>query len=175
MTAWHAVTVRMDDKLVTLNAAVGLLRRRNMPIRNVTVGPDRTDGTTRLFAMIETDAGTAQRVAELFRKIIGVQDARVAPADEAVLREAVLVRLRPGGADAYAGLLEVLGVCHACGVEESADDVVAEVSGPASFVLSCVRALERFGLVDVARSGTLAVDRPIPGPAVIQPTEMHVP
>jgi len=123
--------------------------------------------------MIDTDAGTAERIAELFRKLMGVQDARTAPADEAVLREAVLVRLRPAG-DAYAELLDVLGLYHASVVEESADGLVAEVSGPASFVLSCVRALERFGILDVARSGTLAVDRPVSGPAVIHPTEMPV-
>ena len=169
MSDWHALTILMDDRLVTLNAAVGLLRRRNLPIRNVTVGPALADGTTRLFAMIETDGGTAHRIAELFRKVIGVQDARVAPADEAVL-----VRLRPAGGDAYAELLDVLGLYHASVVEESADGLVAEVSGPASFVLSCVRALERFGLLDVARSGTLAVDRPVPGPALTQPSEMPV-
>ena len=174
MSDWHALTVLMDDKLVTLNAAVGLLRRRNLPIRNVTVGPALADGTTRLFAMIETDGGTAHRIAELFRKVIGVQDARVAPADEAVVREAVLVRLKPAGGDAYAELLDVLGLYHASVVEESPDGLVAEVSGPASFVLSCVRALERFGLLDVARSGTLAVDRPVPGPAITQPSEMPV-
>ena len=174
MSAWQRLTVLMDDKLVTLNVAVGLLRRRNVPIRNVTVGPAMADGTTRLFAMIDTDGGTASRIAELFRKVVGVQDARVAPADVAVLREAVLVRLRPAG-DAYAELLDVLGLYHASVVEESADGLVAEVSGPASFVLSCVRALERFGLLDVARSGTLAVDRAAPGPAVLQSTEMPVP
>jgi acetolactate synthase small subunit len=86
----------------------------------------------------------------------------------------VLVRLGPAGGDAYAELLDVLGLYHASVVEESAEGLVAEVSGPASFVLSCVRALERFGLLDVARSGTLAVDRPAPGPAVTQPTEMPV-
>ena len=91
MSAWQRLTVLMDDKLVTLNVAVGLLRRRNVPIRNVTVGPAMADGTTRLFAMIDTDGGTASRIAELFRKVVGVQDARVAPADDAVLREALLV------------------------------------------------------------------------------------
>ena len=175
MSAWQRLTVLMDDKLVTLNVAVGLLRRRNVPIRNVTVGPAMADGTTRLFAMIDTDGGTASRIAELFRKVVGVQDAHVAPADDAVLREAVLVRLRPAEGDAYAELLDVLGLYHASVVEESADGIVAEVSGPASFVLSCVRALERFGLLDVARSGTLAVDRAAPGPAVLQSTEMPVP
>jgi acetolactate synthase-1/3 small subunit len=175
MSGWHALTVELDAHLATLNAAVGLLRRRNLPTKDVTVGPAPAEGRMRLFAMIETDAGTAARITELFRKMIGVHDVRATAADATVQRELVLVRLRPAGGDAYAELLDVLGLYHASVVEESGDGIVAEVSGPASFVLSCLRALERFGVVDVARSGTLAVERPAPAPAPLPftPTEIH--
>ncbi|HEX5635151.1 MAG TPA: acetolactate synthase small subunit [Gemmatimonadales bacterium] len=177
MSGWHALTVELDGHLATLNAAAGLLRRRNVPIKDVTIGPARAEGRMRLFAMIQTDAGTAERIAELFRKMIGVHEARAVEADATLQRELVLVRLRPAGGDAYAELLDVLGLYHASVVEESADGLVAEVSGPGSFVLSCLRALERFGVLDVARSGTLAVDRPatVPAPASLTPTEIQVP
>jgi acetolactate synthase-1/3 small subunit len=170
----HALTVVLDDQLATLNAAVGLLRRRNLPVHGVTVGPAPVEGRTRLTAMLETDAESAARTAALFRKMIGVHEARVAPPDREVARELVLVRLRPPG-DAYGELLDVLGLYHASVVEESPDGLVAEVSGPATFVLSCLRALERFGVLDAARSGAVAVDRPVPGPAHFTPTEIPVP
>jgi hypothetical protein len=35
MSDRHTLTVLMDDKLVTLNAAVGLLRRRNLRMRGI--------------------------------------------------------------------------------------------------------------------------------------------
>lgn len=174
MSTAHALTVLLDDQLVTLNAVVGLLRRRNLPVHGVTVGPASAEGRMRLSAMIETDAETAARTAALFRKMIGVHEARVAPADAAVVRELVLVRLATPGA-AYGELLDVLGLYHASVVEEAPDGVVVEVSGPAAFVLSCLRALERFGVVDAARSGSVAVDRPVPAPALPLPSEISVP
>ena len=159
MSSTFALTVILDDRLVTLNAAVGLLRRRNLPVRSVSVSPAATEGRSRLFAMIDADPAAAQRVALLFEKLVGVEQARVMPAGKAVLRELVLVRVRPEP-DGYGELLDVLNLYHASVVEEGVEGLVVEVSGPDTFVLSCLRAIERFGIVDVARSGTVAVERP---------------
>ena len=174
MSDLHCITVVMDDRLVTLNAAVGLLRRRNLPVRSVTFGPHVTEGRSRLFAMIEADAGAAQRVALLFEKLIGVDEARVVPAAETVVRELALIRIR-AQADAYGELLDVLSLYHANVLEEGPDGLVVELTGPDTFVLSCLRAVERFGIVDVARSGAIAIERPAETPRVSTSTEASVP
>ena len=44
MSATHAVTVLLEDRLITFNRAVGLLRRRNLPVRSIAVGPTATAG-----------------------------------------------------------------------------------------------------------------------------------
>jgi len=164
----------MDDKLVTLNAAVGLLRRRNLPIRSVTFGPHTTEGRSRLFAMIEADEGAAQRVALMFKKLIGVDEARAVPAGDTVVRELALIRIR-AQAETYGELLDVLGLYHATVLEEGPDGLIVELSGPDTFVLSCLRAMERFGIVDVARSGAVAVERPAESPRAPTSTEAPVP
>ena len=43
-------------------------------------------------------------------------------------------------------------------VDDSADAVIVEVSGSEAFVLSCLRALERFEILEVARSGAVALE-----------------
>jgi acetolactate synthase-1/3 small subunit len=173
MSNLHCITVILDDRLVTLNAAVGLLRRRNLPVRSVTFGPHVTEGRSRLFAMIEADEGAAQRVALLFEKLIGVDEARSVPAADTVVRELALIRIRTQ-ADAYAELLDVLSLYHADVLEEGPDGVVVELTGPDTFVLSCLRAVERFGIVDVARSGAVAIERPAERPRAPTSNEASV-
>ena len=173
MSNLHCITVILDDRLVTLNAAVGLLRRRNLPVRSVTFGPHVTEGRSRLFAMIEADEGAAQRVALLFEKLIGVDEARAVPAADTVARELALIRIRTQ-ADAYAELLDVLSLYHADVLEEGPDGVVVELTGPDTFVLSCLRAVERFGIVDVARSGAVAIERPAERPRAPTSNEASV-
>jgi acetolactate synthase small subunit len=43
-------------------------------------------------------------------------------------------------------------------VDDAADAVIVEVAGSEAFVLSCLRALERFDILEVARSGAVALE-----------------
>ena len=89
------------------------------------------------------------------RRSIGVDEARAVPAGDTVVRELALIRVR-APAESYGELLDVLGLYHANVIEEGPDGLVVELTGPDTFVLSCLRAVERFGIVDVARSGAVA-------------------
>jgi acetolactate synthase I/III small subunit len=91
------------------------------------------------------------------QKIVGVLDAAVIPQGESIARELALVKLRPR-AEQYAELLDVVQLYRATLVDESLDAVVLELTGSEAFVLSCLRALERFEIVEVARSGAVAID-----------------
>ena len=157
MSGTRAVTVLMEDHLITLNRAVGLIRRRNFPVRSLAVGPTDTPGVSRLTIMMQSDEATAERAVQHLQKIIGVHHATAIPAGEAVAREIALVKLRPP-AERYAELLDVVQLYHAGVVDESADAVIVELTGTEAFVLSCIRALERFDIIEVARSGAVALE-----------------
>jgi acetolactate synthase-1/3 small subunit len=152
-----AVTVLLEDRLITLNRVVGLIRRRNFPVRSLSVGPTDTPGVSRLTMMMQSDHAGAERAVQHLQKIVGVHDAAVIPPADAVVRELALVKLRPP-AERYAELLDVVQLYHATVVDESAEAVVVELTGSDAFVLSCIRALERFDIVEVARSGTVAME-----------------
>ena len=89
--------------------------------------------------------------------IVGVHEAAIVPEGDAVAHELALVKLRPSG-EQYAELLDVVQLYHATLVDESLDAVVLELTGSEAFVLSCLRALERFDIVEVARSGAVAME-----------------
>jgi acetolactate synthase-1/3 small subunit len=157
MSVTQAVVVLLEDQLITLNRVVGLLRRRNVPLRSLSVGPTGAPGVSRLTIMIQSDETAAERAVQHLQKIVGVRDAAVIAPGDAVARELALVKLRPA-AEQYAELLDVVQLYHATLVDESLDAVVLELTGSEAFVLSCVRALERFEIVEVARSGTVAME-----------------
>jgi acetolactate synthase I/III small subunit len=157
MSGTRAVTVLLEEHLITLTRAVGLIRRRNFPVHSLAVGPTDVPGVSRLTIMMQSDEATAERAVQHLQKIIGVRDAMTIAPGEAVAREIALVKLRPA-AERYAELLDVVQLYHATVVDESADVVIVELTGSEAFVLSCIRALERFDIVEVARSGTVALE-----------------
>jgi acetolactate synthase I/III small subunit len=156
MTVARAVSVLLEDRWITLNRAVGLIRRRNLPVRSLAVGPTGTPGLSRLTIMIHSDTATADRAVQHLQKVVGVRAAVAFPAGEGVVRELALVKVRAPH-ERYGELLDVVQLYNASVVDDSADAMIVELSGSEAFVLSCIRALERFGVVEVARSGTIAL------------------
>jgi acetolactate synthase-1/3 small subunit len=157
MSVPQAVIVLLEDHLITLNRVVGLIRRRNFPVRSLSVGPTGTPGVSRLTIMMQSDERAAERAVQHLQKIVGVRDAAVVSQADSVARELALVKLRPS-AEQYAELLDVVQLYHATLVDESLDAVVLELTGSEAFVLSCLRALERFEIVEIARSGAVAME-----------------
>jgi acetolactate synthase I/III small subunit len=157
MTGAHAVTVLLEDRLITFNRAVGLIRRRNLPVRSIAVGPTTTPGVSRLTIMIQSDEATAHRAVQQLQKVIGVREAAAFAAQDGVARELALVKVRAPAAR-YAELLDVVQLYHASVIDDTPDAVIVELTGSEAFVLSCIRALERFEILDVARSGAIAIE-----------------
>ncbi len=177
MTSAQAVSVLLEDRLITLNRAVGLIRRRNLPVRSLAVGPTDMPGLSRLTIMIHSDDATADRAVQHLQKMIGVRAAVAFPSSDGVTRELALVKIRAPH-ERYAELLDVLQLYHASVVDDSADAMIVELSGSEAFVISCIRALERFEVLEVARSGTIALgsgtrDAPITREVCLSPTTLQ--
>jgi acetolactate synthase I/III small subunit len=156
VTARHAVSVILEDRLITLNRAVGLIRRRNMPVRSLAVGPTGTPGLSRLTIMMQSDPDTAERAVQHLQKVVGVRGAVAFAARDGVARELALVKVRASH-DRYGELLDVVQLYHASVVDDTVEAMIVELSGSEAFVLSGIRALERFGVAEVVRSGTIAL------------------
>jgi acetolactate synthase-1/3 small subunit len=158
MTVPQTLSVLLEDQLITLNRAVGLLRRSNLPIKSIAVGPSSTAGISRLTIMLQTDEAAADRMARQLHNVVGVREAVTFPTCDGIARELALVKVRAAH-ERYAELLDVALLYKATIVDESPDAIILEVSGSEAFVVSFLRALERFGLIEVARSGAVALER----------------
>jgi acetolactate synthase-1/3 small subunit len=156
MTTPHAMSILLEDRLITLTRAVGLVRRRNLPVRSLAVGPTITPGLSRLTLMIHSDTATADRAVQHLEKVVGVRAAAAFPARDGVVRELALVKVRAPH-ERYGELLDVVQLYNAAVIDESAEAMIVELSGSEAFVLSCIRALERFDVLEVVRSGKIAM------------------
>jgi acetolactate synthase I/III small subunit len=173
MSQAQTLAVLLDDELTTLTRVAGMLRRRNLPMRSIAVGPSGTAGCSRLTIMLHTDAGAADLVARQLQNVIGVRDAAAFPSGDGVTRELALVKVR-AEPRRYGELLDVALLYKARIVDESADAAILEVSGSEAFVLSFLRALERFEVLDIARSGAVALERATLGGAAVTLTSETV-
>src|SRR4029079_14857524 len=107
--------------------------------------------------MIEPAEAPADRAVQQLQKVVGVRAAAAFPARDGVSRELALVKVRASG-ERYGELLDVGQLYHASVVDDSPEAIIVELTGSEAFVLSCIRALERFEILEVARSGAVALE-----------------
>ena len=108
--------------------------------------------------MMQSDEATAERAVQHLQKIVGVREATAIPRATRWRGSSRWSSCAPPPAR-YAELLDVVQLYHATVVDETADAIIVELTGSEAFVLSCIRALERFEIIEVARSGAVALDR----------------
>jgi acetolactate synthase I/III small subunit len=150
MAPAHAISVLLDDDLLTFNRVIGVVRRRNVPIAGFAMGATQVPGVSRLTFIMQADEANADRLVQQLRKSFGVRAAVMFPAEDAVTREIALIKVR-AAADRD-DLLAVVSQCEAAVVDESAAVYIVEVVGAATRTEACIRALERFGILEIARS-----------------------
>ncbi len=155
MADTHTLSVLLDEGLLTLNRAVGALRRRRMPLARFALGPAGA-GEARLTFVITADAVEADRVARQVAKVVGVRSVVVLAGDAPAGQELALVRVRePQGLRAE--LFRVVARYPATVVSEGPDGVVVRVAGSAQVVQALIEGLEPFSILEVARSGPITL------------------
>jgi acetolactate synthase-1/3 small subunit len=155
MPTW-VVSALLEDDLLTLNRAIGVIRRRNLEVPSFSLGPSLRAGMTRLTCVVEGDEASTVRMANQLRKMVGVSEVLLHAESECAGREHALVRVRVSPAQLTA-LREAVALFGATVVAETPHDLIVEATGGAAVMAALLRALEPFGILDLARSGTLAL------------------
>ncbi len=161
MDTW-VISALLADDLLALNRATGIIRRRNLPIGGLSLGPSSRPGTLRLTCIVTSDRPTTDRLANALRKMVDVREVMVYAEADCTSREHALARVRVSPAQ-LSGLLDVVSLYEARIVEESPHELLIEATGTGPFMVSLLRALEPFGILDLARSGPMVVPGPSPG------------
>ena len=167
ISAWMVAAI-LDDDLVVVERVIGSMRRRQLPISDLAVGPARGHGALRLTCAICADWPATQRLANQLRRIVGVRVVSVHPTGDCLVREQALVRVRATPAR-LGDLLDTLALYDATVIEEPFGALVVQVTGAAPFLCSCLRALEPFGVLDVARGGSAVLSPGEAAPGEVTP------
>lgn len=147
--------VRLVDEPGALERVVGALRRRSLNIASLNVAPTETPGRSRLTLV--ADAATSPRLAHHLRKAVPVLEAEDVTHQPTVARELALLRVRAVGKHEVRRLSELAIGLGGRVVAANDDSAIVEIAGPATAVDRLVDALGSFALLELARSGPVAM------------------
>ena len=159
------IVADVEDKLITLNRVVSLLRSRRFSTVSVGTAKTQTPGVVSLTVVVDAEQTPPRRVVACLSKLVDVWNVTERSPDASLSRELALVKVAvpPGAAGLPPDLAQdPIRVLHR-------DDraMVLEVVAEPSEVDRILRSLEleSFEIVELARAGQLTMESGAPTPS----------
>jgi acetolactate synthase-1/3 small subunit len=154
----HTMIAWMEDKPGVLNRVSSLFRRRNFNIESLTVGHTEKPGISRMTFVVDGDERELSQVQTQLFKLINVTAVEDVTHQPTVERELVLIKVCANSAN-RAEILQLAEIYRASIVDVSLDSLVVQITGPEDRVDSLIKLLENFGILEMVRTGRVAMVR----------------
>ena len=154
----HVLSLLVEDRPGLLTRVAGLFARRGFNIHSLAVGVTEVPGISRITVVVDVDELPLEQVTKQLNKLVNV--IKIVELDPAasVQREHMLIKVRTDNAT-RSNVLEVVNLFRASVVDYAPDALVVEVTGDKGKVEAMLRALEPFGIKEIAQSGLVAIGR----------------
>jgi acetolactate synthase-1/3 small subunit len=163
----HTFAIHVEDAPGVLNRVASLFRRRNFNIHSLTVGHSEIAGVSRITAVVETDDSGAQRVQAHLYRIVSVLRVENITNRPSILRELALIKVAADQTTRSA-LLQLAQVFDARIIDVAPESLVLEMCGSEQRIDGLIDVLQPYGVIEMARSGRIAMERGSPTDTVRQ-------
>ena len=150
--------VHVADKPGVLNRVSSLVRRRNYNIESLTVGHTGTPGVSRMTVVVDADPEAADRIEANLYKLVHVLKVENVTAMPTVYRYLALVKVA-ATVETRTQIMQLADVFRARVVDVAPDSLIIEITGTDEKIDGLLEILRPFGLLEVARTGCLAMSR----------------
>lgn len=154
----HTFVVLVEDKPGVLNRVASLFRRRAFNIESLSVGHSELPGVSRMTIVMDADDVTARRVTANLYKLVNVVRVDDVTDDPSVMRDLALIKVR-ADSTVRAEILQLCDVFRARAVDVTPEALIVEITGTEDKIEGLLDVLRPFGILEMARTGRIAMVR----------------
>jgi acetolactate synthase-1/3 small subunit len=154
----HTISVLVENKFGVLARISGMFSGRGFNIDSLNVAPTHDLSLSRITAVLNGDEAQLDLCLKQLRKLINVVEVIDFKEGQAVARELILVKVR-ADARSRPEILQIKDIFRAKIVHLAADSLIMEATGDDEKVSALLGLLEPFGIIELARTGRLALKR----------------
>jgi acetolactate synthase-1/3 small subunit len=154
----HTITALVEDKPGVLNRISSMFRRRGFNISSLAVGHSEIPNLSRMTFVVEGDNMVVEQVTKHLHKLIDVVKVTDMSDESTVTRELALIRVR-ANVQSRSEIMQIVDIFRANIVDVAPDTLIIEVTGDEDKVDSLQHLLREFGVLEVMRTGTIAMTR----------------
>jgi len=161
----HTFVVYVENKPGVLSRVVSLFRRRAFNIDSLTVGRTEKDDVSRMTIVTEADPDQARRIVANIYKLLNVLLVDDITGHPALVRDLSLIKVA-ANQDTRSKILELATVFKARVLDIAAESIIVELTGGEEKVDRFLELLSPFGLLEVVRTGIVAMRRGAKSPTI---------
>ena len=154
----YTVGALVQDRPGVLNRVSSMFRRRGYNIVSLAVGHSEKVGLSRMTFVVDCDDATIDQVRKHLDKLIEVIEVTDMTELASVTRELALIKVA-SSPETRSEIIQLVDIFRANIVDVTADSVIIEVTGDENKVDSLLTLLEDFGIVEIMRTGRIAIPR----------------
>ena len=150
------LSVLVENKAGILARTAGLFARRGFNIESLAVGETADPRVSRMTIVVDGDQNIIAQIEKQLYKQIDVIKVRVLNADEAVRREAALIKVNAEAA-VRGQITDIANIMKAAIVDLSPSTATLEIIDTPEQVRQLLELLMPYGIAEIARTGTVAL------------------
>ena len=154
----HTISVLVENKFGTLTRITGLFSGRGYNIDSLNVAPTHDQTASRMTIVTHGDEATLEQIVKQLNKLPDVLSVRDFRTDEYVDRELVLVKVAVNSKD-RSEVMQITDIFRAKIVDVQPKSLTIEITGNESKVEKFIELMQTFGLLDLTRTGKVAMPR----------------
>lgn len=154
----HVLSVLVENEPGVLSRVAGLFSGRGFNIETLNVGPTLEKGVSLMTITTHGDEQIIEQIVKQLRKVVTVIKVVDLTDLKSVEREMVLIKVNAEDSK-RAEILRVADIFRCKVVDVSTDELTLEVTGDQGKIKAIVNLLQRFGIKEFARTGTVAMRR----------------
>ncbi len=154
----HTISILVENKFGVLARVTGLFSGRGFNIDSLNVAPTHDAALSRITAVLKGDESALNLAIKQLRKLVNVVEVTDFKDGQAVQRELVLVKVK-ASAKIRSEVMQICEIFRTKIVNVDHSELIIELVGDSAKVAAFLNLLEPFGVLEIARTGTLALKR----------------
>jgi len=154
----HVLSVLVENEPGVLSRVAGLFSGRGFNIESLNVAPTLDEGISHMTITTSGDEQIIEQIIKQLRKLITVIKVVDMNQIKSIQRTMMLIKVHAGDSG-RAEILRIVDIFRCKVVDVSPDELTIEATGDDGKLMALVHLLQRFGIKEVARTGSVAMRR----------------
>ena len=155
----YTLSILVRDIPGVLSQVARLFSRKGYNIESIVSGETDKPGVTRITIVILADELMISQIAAQCRKLIPVLSVKILDEATSIQREFALIKVQAADRNARDEVIQMANIFRANIIDVSRDTLTVAIFGDKDKTSALIGLLEDFGILEIAKTGTLAIER----------------